>query len=112
VPVQDVGAAVRHYRATLGLELRFQDGDRWAVLELGDLAFALAGPAEHPAGGGPALGVKVADLDAAVSEVVAAGGTVLDPPRNGTHERRADCRDHFGTVIALYEPRASKGDTA
>ena len=105
LPVQDVGAAVTHYCDALGLELRFQDGDRWAVLDAGELALALAGPGEQPADGQPALGVKVADLDVAVREVVDSGGAVLDAPRDGAHERRAACRDRFGTVLALYEPR-------
>lgn len=103
LPVSDVDAAVSHYRDALGLDVRFQDGRRWAVLELGDLSLALAGPGEHPAGNEVALGVKVANLDEAI------GGfeTVLDGPRDGAHERRATCRDAFGTVIALYEPRKS-----
>ena len=104
IPVDDVSAAVDHYRTTLGLDLRFQDGERWAVLELGDLALALAGPGEQPAGGEPALSVKVADLDEALRAYVDAGATVLDEPRAGAHERRATCRDRFGTVTALYEP--------
>jgi predicted enzyme related to lactoylglutathione lyase len=54
-----------------------------------------------------ALGVKVTDLEAAVNEIVEAGGVVLDPPREGEHERRAGCRDRFGTVVALYEPRST-----
>ena len=104
IPVDDVGAAVEHYRSTLGLELRFQDAERWAVLELGDLALALAGPGEQPAAGDLALGVKVTDLDEALNAYVQDGATVLDEPHAGAHERRATCRDRFGTVTALYEP--------
>lgn len=104
IPVDDVDAATRFYRDALGLELRFQDGARWAALALGELTLALAGPGEHPAGGEVALGVKVKDLDAALDAITADGGTVLAPPREGTHERRASCRDRFGTLLALYEP--------
>ena len=103
LPVDDVDAAVAHYRSALGLALRFQDGDRWAVLELGDLALALAGPGQHPAGGEVALGVKVANLDDALEGFVSAGAIVLDDPRKGPHERRATFRDRFGTVTTLYE---------
>jgi predicted enzyme related to lactoylglutathione lyase len=105
LPVEDVGAAVAHYRDALGLELRFEDGDRWAVLDAGELALALAGPGEHPSGTVPALGVKVADVDAALRELVDGGATVLESPRDAAHERRAACRDRFGTVLALYAPR-------
>lgn len=104
VPVGSVEAALPFYRDGLELDVRFQDGDRWAALDAGGLTLALAGPGEHPAGDRVALGVKVADLDAAVARVVAAGGTVVDPPQEGEHERRATCLDDQGTPIALYEP--------
>ena len=106
VPVEDVGGAARAYGQSLGLELRFQDGDRWAALDAGGLTLALAGPGEQPAGGGIAIGVKVVDLEAALARVEAEGGDVLEPPRAGAHERRATCRDRFGTTIALYQPLA------
>jgi predicted enzyme related to lactoylglutathione lyase len=105
LPVGDVSGAVAHYGNAFGLPVRFQDGERWAVLDAGEIALALAGSGEQPADG-VALGVKVADLDAAVEEILQAGGAVLDPPRDGEHERRAACRDRFGTVLALYEPRS------
>ncbi|HTX07889.1 MAG TPA: VOC family protein [Solirubrobacteraceae bacterium] len=105
LPVADLGAAVAHYRNALGLELRFQDGERWAVLDAGEIALALAGPDEHPDGNVLVLGIKVADVDGTLRELVDAGGTVLDSPRDATHERRATCRDRFGTVLALYAPR-------
>ena len=103
--VDDVDAAVRHYCGELGLSLQFQDGNRWAALKLGDLTLALAGPGEQPANE-TALGIKVTDLEAAVGALRSAGGKVLDAPRAGEHERRATCRDRFGTVVALYEPIA------
>ena len=105
IPVDDVTAAVNYYRDELGLTLRFQDGSRWAAFELGDITVGVAGPGEHPAQREEiALGIKVHDLDAALESVVKAGGEVLEPVRTGEHERRASCRDRFGTLIALYEP--------
>ena len=106
VPVDDVSAAVSSYGETLGLELRFQDGERWAAFDAGGLTFALAGPGEQPAGGGIAVGVKVADLEAAIAQIEADGGELVDAPTKGEHERRATCRDSHGTTIALYEPLA------
>ena len=108
VSVDDVTAAIGYYRDELGLTLRFQDGTRWAALALGDLTIGIAGPGEHPAEHGEtALGIKVTDLDAALESVVRSGGEILQPPRADEHERRASCRDQFGTLIALYEPLAS-----
>lgn len=104
LPVGDIDRAVAHYRDELGLTLQFQDGSRWAAFKLGELTLGLAGPGEHPAGDETALGIKVPDLKAAVGAISEAGGTVLDPPRDGEHERRATMRDQFGTLVALYEP--------
>jgi predicted enzyme related to lactoylglutathione lyase len=109
VPVASVEDALPFYRDALGLDVRFQDGDRWAALEAGGLTLALAGPGEHPAGDRVALGVKVVDLDDAIARIEAAGGTVLEPPREGAHERRAACLDGHGTPIALYEPLRAAG---
>ena len=103
VPVADVVQAAEAIAAQLGLELRFRDGDRWAAFDAGGLTLALAGPGEQPAGGGIALGVKVADLDAALERVAAEGGEVLEDVREGEHERRATCRDRFGATLALYQ---------
>ena len=105
LPVDDVGAAVAHYRDALGLQVRFQDGERGAGLDAGEVALALAGPGERPGGNAPALGVKVTDVDSALHELADGGATVLESPRDGTHERRATCRDRFGTVFTLYAPR-------
>jgi predicted enzyme related to lactoylglutathione lyase len=103
VPVDNIDAAVTHYRDELGLTLKFQDGQRWAALALGELTLGLAGPGEQPAGGSEmALGIKVADLGAAVDAVQRDGGEVLAGPRAGEHELRATCRDRFGTLLALY----------
>ena len=104
VPVDDVAAAVAHYTGELGLRVRFQDGDRWAELELNGPSLALAGPGEQPAGTEIALGLKVTDLDAALARLSKQGGTVLTEAHDGAHERRGCVRDRFGTVLALYAP--------
>jgi predicted enzyme related to lactoylglutathione lyase len=104
IPVDDVQSAVAHYRDELGLPLRFQDGARYAAFALDELTLALAGPGEQPVAGEVALAVKVTDVDAALAAVTDAGGVVLAEPQDGGHERRASCRDRFGTAIALYSP--------
>jgi predicted enzyme related to lactoylglutathione lyase len=104
VSVDDVDAAVSHYRDELGLPLQFQDGTRWAAFSLGELTLALAGPGEHPTDGIEiALGIKVANLAAAIDALRMGGGDLLAGPLAGEHERRATCRDRFGTLVTLYE---------
>jgi len=104
IPVGDVGAAVAFYSALLGLSVKFQDADRWAALDAGTLTVALAGLPEQPAEGAIALGIKVSDVNVALRDICAAGGTVLSEPRDGSHERRGACRDCHGTPLALYSP--------
>jgi predicted enzyme related to lactoylglutathione lyase len=104
LPVGDLGAAIDHYTSTLGLSVQFRDGERWAALDLGGMSLCLAGPGEQPAGAEVALGVKVAELDAAIVRLSRQGGTVVSGAYDGPHERRATIRDRFGTVLALYEP--------
>ena len=105
VPVADIEQALGHYRDGLGLELRFQDGNRWAALGLGDLTLALAGPGEYPADE-VTLGIKVGDLEEALAQLESSGGERVGEIREGAHERRITCRDALGTMIVLYAPLA------
>ena len=104
VPVPDVSAAVHFFRDELGLELRFQDGDRWAALALGELTLALAGPGEQPDDDRVSLGVKVNDLEEAIDRLRTQGGELVSGPHTGAHETRATWRRPDGTSIALYQP--------
>jgi predicted enzyme related to lactoylglutathione lyase len=103
-PVGDVEAAVDFYAAAFGFGSKFIDGDRYAALDAGATTLALAGPAEDVTDGDSAAGVKVADVEAAVLAVLAAGGTVVRQPEVGPHEVRAVIRDPWGNPVVVYAP--------
>jgi predicted enzyme related to lactoylglutathione lyase len=105
VPVADVEAALRFYRDVLGLTVKFQDGARWAALDLGGITLGLAGPEEHTAGTGIALGIKVADIETAQTAFEALDGAQVDPPVEGPHELRAMCRSAELNTLVLYQTR-------
>ena len=92
--VDDVNAALVFYRDTLGLEVKQQMGDDYAVVAVpGILHFgiwnrghaALATFGSREAAGRIPLGFtiefEVDDLDAAAAAVAASGGNVVQPPK-------------------------------
>jgi predicted enzyme related to lactoylglutathione lyase len=103
-PVADVAAATAFYQETLGLTLKFADGDRYAALDAGTTTLALAGPAEDIAGV-PAASFKVPDVATALDAITRAGGTILRPAEQGPHEIRAVVRDPWGNTMVVYAPK-------
>jgi predicted enzyme related to lactoylglutathione lyase len=110
VSVADVGAALEFCERALGLPARFRDGDRYAALDAETGTIALAGPGEHPAGDGVAIGLRVDDLDAVAAQARAAGAVVVEDVVEGAHERRFTFRDPGGSaVFVAYEPLRRPG---
>ncbi|GLZ04456.1 hypothetical protein Acsp03_19220 [Actinomadura sp. NBRC 104412] len=103
---KDVGEMVRFYRDALGLDVKFQDGDRFAALDGGGTTFALAGPEEDVTGGEPAVSFKVDDVAAMTDKLTAAGATLVRGPEEGPHEIRAVLRDPSGNPFILYAGRS------
>ena len=101
-PVADVSAAVDFYGNAFGFAVAFADGDRYAALDAGPVKLALAGPAEDVTGGESAASVKVANVEAAVSAVVDAGGSIVRPAEQGPQEVRAVVRDPWGNPVVVY----------
>ncbi|WP_315987447.1 VOC family protein [Actinomadura sp. HBU206391] len=103
-PADDVGEAVRFYRDVLGLEVRFQDGERFAALDGQGTTFAIAGPEESLVTG-PVVSFKVDDVTAMVDRLTAAGALLVRGPEEGPHEIRAVLRDPAGNPLVLYASR-------
>ncbi len=89
------------YEAILGAP-KFQDGDRWSVIQGQGGAVNLAGGAEAT-GNGIVLAVKVQNVPEAVSLAVEAGGEIVADARTREHEIVAYVADPAGNVIALYQ---------
>jgi predicted enzyme related to lactoylglutathione lyase len=100
-PTADVATAVRFYRDALGLNVKFQDGDRFAALDGGGTTFAIAGPEEQVVPE-PAVSFKVDDVAAMVGRLTAAGAELIRGPEEGPHEIRAVLRDPAGNSFVLY----------
>jgi len=101
-PVENLRDALRFYTEGLGLELQFQDGERFAALAAGDVTVALAA-GEERLHSSPHVSYKVDDVQAAVSDLVAAGATLLREPEDGPHERRAVLLDPAGNGLIVYQ---------
>lgn len=105
INVQDVDAAVAFYVGTLGLVARgdrpdFGIGGAW--LDLGGQQVHLI-EAPGPDDCGQHFAVHVADIDACVSELRAAGVEVSDPGLVGTG-RQAFLHDPSGNLVELHQP--------
>jgi predicted enzyme related to lactoylglutathione lyase len=105
VAVADMDAAVAFYGATMGLELKFRDGDRFAAFNGGGVTLALVAGEEDVTGGVTAPSFKVADVAGAVADLVAGGATIVLGATEGPHETRAVVRDPSGNALVLYGPK-------
>lgn len=103
---EDLDESIRFYTETLGMPLKFRDGDHFAALDGGSVTIALATSLDHPIPGQVVVGVKTADVDAAARAVEENGGGIVKAPYNDAHERRAVVYDAQGNGIVFYSPLA------
>jgi predicted enzyme related to lactoylglutathione lyase len=100
---QDMDRAVAFYRDVIGLEPGYVS-PHWSELRFGDAIVALHGGGSghfHETG----LSFQVEDLDAAVAEVTAGGGTIRNPPesRPGEPIRLVELTDPEGNGFMLSQ---------
>lgn len=96
------------YTAALGLELKFQDQERWFQYGVGNTNVALACPEEAaPATAGLVMVFEVADFEGARERIEAAGGEVLGTRDMSAHGAVMSLRDPEGNVVQLFR-RAEK----
>jgi catechol 2,3-dioxygenase-like lactoylglutathione lyase family enzyme len=105
--VDDMDKACAFYANTMGLKLKFRDGERWAAFDAGSVTLALAGGSER-ANTPVALNFKVANVDEALARVTADGARREGQTATSAHEVRAAVRDLDGHVINLYSPLPKK----
>ncbi len=71
----DMERAVAFYRDALGLDLMFQDGEKWTQFKAGGVNFAMASKEEAPDSAvGATIVFEVPDIDAARGAIENAGG--------------------------------------
>ena len=113
--VDELDRALRFYTEVLGLKLGHRSGD-YAQLDTGATSLALytrsamattlgmSLEAPRPAAPGFEIGFKVADVDAAVSELIARGVSPVVPPTDRFWgQRTAYVRDPDGHLIELAQ---------
>jgi len=96
--------SIRFYSETLGMPLKFRDGDHFAALDGGTVTLALATAVDHPIHGQVVVGIKTADVDGAAKAVEASGGGIVKSPYDDAHERRAVVYDNTGNGLVFYSP--------
>ena len=102
----DLDESIRFYSDTLGLPLKFRDGDHFAALDGGSVTVALATAVDHPIPGQVVVGIKTSDVDAAAKAVEASRGGIVKSPYDDAHERRAVVYDNKGNGLVFYSPLA------
>lgn len=99
---KDLDQSIAFYIETLGMTLKFRDGDRYAAIDGGSITIALAADIDHPIPGEVVVGIRTGDVDATAAAIAAGGGTILKLAYNDGHERRAIVRDNSGNGLVIY----------
>lgn len=102
----DLDESIRFYSETLGMAVKFRDGDHYAALDGGSITLALATAVDHPIPGQVVVGIKTSDVDAAAKAIEASGGGIVRAPYDDAHERRAVVYDNKGNGLVFYSPLA------
>lgn len=102
LPTTGLAAAQAFYAAAFGWAMT-GFGPTYACTMTGDVDIGLqADPAERTSA--PLIAIRVADADAALAAVTAAGGTVTRPIFAFPGGRRFHFRDPSGNELAAYQP--------
>jgi uncharacterized protein len=102
LPVADIEAAQAFYGSAFGWAMT-GFGPTYACTLTGDVDVGLqADPAERSAA--PLIVIQVADLDAALAAVEAAGGRITRPIFSFPGGRRFHFRDPDGNELAAHKP--------
>jgi catechol 2,3-dioxygenase-like lactoylglutathione lyase family enzyme len=118
--VDDVDAGIAFYGDLLGFEVVMRPAPPFAMLKRDDLRLLLSAPGGGPGGGAampdgrlPEPGgwnrfqLEVADLDAEVARLRAAGATFRNEIVEGVGGRQILVDDPAGNCVELFEPGAA-----
>jgi predicted enzyme related to lactoylglutathione lyase len=102
--VPDMDAALAFYRDTLGLAVKFQDGDKWTQFDVGGTQVALATPApgQVDPGRNATVVLQVDDLTATRAQLAAQGIAVSEIIGMGGHGSFFTCPDPAGNVVQFF----------
>ncbi len=102
--VDDMDAAMDFYKNTLGLALKFRDGDGWAQFDVNGVGVAVANPSEGsvPPGGGATVVLEVDDLMETRRMLTEKGAQVNEVVDMGGHGRYFTVRDPAGNLVQIF----------
>ena len=98
-PVKDMAVAQKFYRDTLGLT-PFSESDGWSEYDLGNVTLSIVKSDDMPPGGSVAL--AVADVEATIKELTAAGVTVVAEPGESPVCNHASVLDPDGNSLWIH----------
>jgi catechol 2,3-dioxygenase-like lactoylglutathione lyase family enzyme len=120
--VNDVDAAIAFYRDRLGFQEVMHPAPPFAIVSRGDLRLALSQPGGGPGGGGQAMAdgqlpepggwnrfqLEVADVEATMRQLQAAGVTLRSGLIVGVGGKQIIVDDPSGNPVELFEPIRSE----
>lgn len=107
---EDVVAARAFYERTLGLTVKFADGDQWVQFSIGGANFAIASPSEAgPVSSGGAIVLEVDDLTALRDRLEADGTKIVAERDMGDHGRTVTITDPAGNLLQLFQSARTSG---
>lgn len=98
--VAEMEQAVRFYRDTLGLPLKFQSPE-WSELATGDTTLALHLASSRNPAGKVQLGFRVSDIEGFYREMTAKGFTFTQPPTSEAGSTLARFLEPDGTEVSV-----------
>ena len=112
-PVTDIARARAFYEQTLGLRSSTvfeHEGRHWIEYDIGPAPLAVTNMSAEkwkPSSDGPVVALEVADFDAAVATLRAAGTPFLIEPMDSGVCRLAVVADPDGNSLTIHQRRAS-----
>lgn len=106
--VADMDRAVGFYGDTLGLPLKFRDGDKWAEFDAVNVSIGLelAEGQGNPGAGGGTVVLRGPDLDGLLDRVRAGGGRTIGEIEQRPYGRIARFADPDGNEVNYLEPKS------
>lgn len=100
---KNIGTLRDFYSNALGLQLRFQDEEKWCQMSAGKIDFAISSPQEaFPCTEGVVLVFSVQDITSAKTQIINAGGKVVHERSMGEHGNVCTCCDIEGNQFQIH----------
>ena len=102
--VGNMDQAVAFYTDTLGMNVKFRDGNRWTQFDVNGVGVALADPSEGavPPGGGATVVLEVDNFAEMREKLVQSGAPVNAIVDMGGHGKYFTTKDPAGNIVQIF----------